>query len=166
MVEIRSYLTVSLTAAIILAGCAEREAIEPMGEPDVRPVGQPVKSTLQQGLHIIERSFGGVERVLADPSYALLAANDPDSLEKVREVLGVVGIRPGAFLWEGLVRNEGDIKADSVYIRIRFAGGYIDSAYVEDHNVRPKETALYSVYSLGGQVDEMEVLWSGREEET
>ncbi|MFC2075823.1 hypothetical protein ACFLT7_01945 [candidate division KSB1 bacterium] len=170
MTATRHYLSAPLIAALILAACAGREAIEPTGAADVQLVGDPVKQTLASGLYVILGSFDiwpvREERVMVNPSYAILAVADPDSLDRIAEAMWVEEskpARPGTFLWSGLVRNYGDTKADNVYVRIRFAGGRLDSAYVRGHHLNPNETAAYNVYSVGGQVDRTEVQWAGKD---
>jgi hypothetical protein len=72
------------------------------------------------------------------------------------------GVRLADFAWEGLVKNFGHRAADSVYVRIRFAGGFTDSVFIQDCRLNPNETGHYRLYCLSAQclrIDYVDVLW-------
>ena len=74
------------------------------------------------------------------------------------------GTRFADFAWEGLVKNFGQRTADSVYVRIRFAGGFTDSVFIQDCRLNPNETGHYRLYCLSAQclrIDYINVLWRG-----
>jgi hypothetical protein len=160
MMVVAALLPVIVAAALTFPGCAERDPVESSGKADVRPLGDPVMTTLAYGGYRVWISFGGAEFILVDPS----TDYDPAYID---QLCGppFVRCRYAAALWEGQVKNYGHAIAESVYVRIQFAGEFIDSAYVEDMLVRPNETARYMVYTRGTQVERIEVIWYGQEED-
>ncbi|MFC2075824.1 hypothetical protein ACFLT7_01950 [candidate division KSB1 bacterium] len=147
------------TLLTLAGGCADREFLEPAGAADVRPVGEPIRYTLNQGL---DPDLG----LKIDPKYGLLAVNDPDSLSRIAEELAEDRLRPVSFVWVGLVKNQGDSRAENVFVHLRFAGSFEDSARIEGGFIIPNETILYNVYSVGSRVDSIEVLWTGKDSVT
>ncbi|MFC2075821.1 hypothetical protein ACFLT7_01935 [candidate division KSB1 bacterium] len=161
----KAKLIVFLGAAglALTAGCAGRDTLDPQGA-DIQPLGDPVKQTLSIGDYQIEHSFGGMEYIVVDPSKNY----DPAYLQYLKETERNIHYeiyRYADFLWEGLVKNNGGETADSVYVRIRFAGGFIDSAYVTGFRVPSNQTAAYQLYSRGERVDKIDVLWKEPSEE-
>ena len=157
----KTKLTVILGAAglLLTAGCAGRDTLDPQGA-DVQQLGEPVKRTLNIGDYQVERSFGGMEYIVVDPSKNY----DPAYIDSLwaldaRSTIHFAIYRFADYLWEGMVKNNGGEAADSVYVRISFAGGFIDSAYVADFRVAPNQTAAYQLYSRGERVDEIKILW-------
>ncbi|MFC2075822.1 hypothetical protein ACFLT7_01940 [candidate division KSB1 bacterium] len=153
-------ITGAMALSLALPGCAGREPLESDDKADVRPLGDPVMSTLAYGIHRIWTSFGGPELILVDPSWDY----DQEHIDKLCG--GPFKIcRYADALWEGLVKNHGGAIAESVYVRIKFAGGFIDSAYAVGMNIQPNQTAAFMVYTRGTRVDSVAVLWYEEEED-
>jgi hypothetical protein len=147
-------LAAAVCAPLALCECAKTDPLESTGKPKVEYVGEPSMRSLATGGHIVEISFGGQEYVLADPSYNY----DPDYIQSLIWPPFVI-CRYADYIWEGEVKNVGDAAAESVYVRIEFAGGYTDSAYVNGLRVRPNEVVGYQLYSRGTRIDSKEIIW-------
>jgi hypothetical protein len=151
---------------LLVIGCAGRDSLKPEGSADVQPLGDPVRRTVGIGNYIVERSFGGMEYIIVDPSKNY----DPAYIDYLWEIDAGSNIHFAIYryadcLWEGMVKNNGDRAADSVYVRISFGGGFVDSAYVSDFRVEPNQSTAYQLYSRGERVDEVEVFWRELPEE-
>jgi hypothetical protein len=140
------------------SGCAGRDAVEPENSAKVEYLGDPVKTSLDIGHYVVERSFGGMEYIIYDPALNY----DPDYLVTLKETernIEYAIYRYADYLWTGLVKNNGDRSADSVYVRMTFAGGFVDSAYVSGLRVNPNQSVAYELYSRGDRVDSREIVW-------
>ena len=152
-----------IAAAIAIHGCAERTPLKPGDKADVRPVGTPVKYSLPPDSYIFIHSFGGRELVIVDPSLNY----DPAHIEKLKESITpglYTTIRYADYAWKGEVKNNGGGPAFNVYVKIKFAGGIIDSAYIHNDStlavLGPGRTAPYAIYTRGAKIDgPVSVIW-------
>jgi hypothetical protein len=175
---IRSIAAAALLALTGLAsyGCSDKESIgSNETAAEVVFVGEPQMIKAEAGIHIIENSFGGSELIYVPQSEVYdKAILDTLRAEAERNPMATKHAiyRFGYYLYQGLVKNEGNRRADLVTVKLKHRFENYDSTYVSGDlimipgtqqispaSLYPNRLATYEIYSIHDFIDWKKILW-------
>ncbi|MFC2075827.1 hypothetical protein ACFLT7_01965 [candidate division KSB1 bacterium] len=160
---------------LTIGGCSDREIVVDEQGAEVVFVGEPQMIKAEPGIHIIENSFGGSELIYVPQSEKFdQAVLDTLIAEAERNPMATkhANYRFGFYIYRGLVKNEGNRRADLVTVKLKHRFENYDSTYVRGDiivlpttgevslaSLYPNRLATYEIHSIHDFIDWQKILW-------